>query len=87
MTHPPFDDVASDPDSWLRQSDRHVIVGRVVWRAFTESLEDSPSNPQEDTAFLQAWLYHSGMAIELAAKAALIKRDSCFRDIGGYPPR
>lgn len=68
-----FDDYARDPKNWLFESRCQMAVANGLFDIFKQKLIHG--TVEERNGYYKAAMFHAGLAIENAAKAALIKRD------------
>lgn len=72
---PEYEALLRDREKWLAASKRQLILAGKLWnelvRVRGEPFEGKLLDPEE-RAYGDGWMYHSALAIELAAKAVLI---------------
>jgi len=71
-----FRSLARDPDSWLRMARGHRSVAEVLWCRYLDVRGadlDDPRHEESKGCFL-GFMLHAGLAVENAAKGALIAK-------------
>lgn len=68
-----FDDYARNPNIWLFESRCQMAAANALFDRFDQKLVNG--TVEERSGYYKTAMFHAGLAIENAAKAALIKRD------------